>query len=222
MDITKFLFTVEIIEKLFHDNVFKHIIYSKHHAFWCKSIQAYYYKGELNYVNSTFYHVEKLKRNNNRQIIGHCWKSVEKPSCMYPRLLACYWSNGKMVIPITEKIALSYDTTDKKLMRLQSPLLQMNRIKGSSIELPISISIDVLQILIEAERRKLNMCKLKPKAATQTLDGAINLLGQCNVTNSSPCTFMEQLTKGIHASDYHSSVITICEHILEKLKVKKC
>lgn len=221
MVITKFLFTVEIVEKLFHNNVFKYIIYDKHSDSWYKAILVCYYKGKLRHIKSTFYHVESL-RSKSRQVIGYCWKSVQKLGCMYPRLLVCYWSNYNMVIPITDKIALSYNTNDIRFMQTRSPLLQMNRIKNYSIELPITISIDVLQILIETERRKLNMCAIKPKTATQTLDGAIDLLGQCNVTNSSPCTFMKQLTKGIHASDYHSSVITICEHILEKLKVKKC
>lgn len=220
MDITNLLLALEVIEKVPYNNVYKYIIYDKANAIWHRSILLYYHKGELNHIMSTFYHHEGLKRNNCRQFIGHCWKSAPKLDSMYPRILTCYWTNCKMVIPITEKIALSYNTIERKVMQSQTPMLQMNCIKDYSIELPISISIEVLQILIEAEKRKLNMCLMKPKASTQTLNGAINLLGQCNITNSTRVnSFREQLGEGVYVQDYHSSVITICEYILKNLKV---
>lgn len=214
---------VEFIKDFRNGSFSRYIVFDKELYYYYAVNFHYDDKGRLSYVFNNSLLPTNLKGDGYKRsrIIGHIWHGMYIKPKSLPKLLRCYHTNGYMIIPISKEIVLSYGTADRAQMVNASPFLSSSSFNNSIIMLPSDLSIDLLSILINSEKKRLNRCKLKQSVGTSSLEESINFLLLLKDLPNAFYSIKERLPKGTNMSDYHQAVITVCEYVLGRIKGNK-
>lgn len=143
---------------------------------------------------------------------AHCDK-------LYPSKLECYFNlpYRYVIIPISDTSAIYVKAHDSSGFVSKTPVIFFNRIIGDSIKMPNNVMVDLLKRTLLGEKNRLSRCKVESNPNSPSLDEAINYLDSFGNLKAEKIPQKVKL-KGIPLIMYHLSIITVIEHLIDRIE----